>query len=67
MGEKTRPCKSNGSSKKFDRKDKDIDNDGDVILQQIFTQEKKAISKAIKGDEKSNVRECKRYSNDDER
>ena len=48
MGEKKLDPVNPTVKKKFDdRKDKDIDNDGDVeFYRQIFTQEKKQISKA---------------------
>ena len=60
MGEKKLdPVNPTAVKKKFDdRKDKDIDNDGDVdSTDKYLHKRRKAISKAIKGDEKSNVRE----------
>ena len=53
------PVNPTAVKKKFDdRKDKDIDNDGDVdSTDKYLHKRRKAISKAIKGDEKSNVRE----------
>ena len=60
MGEKKLdPVNPKAVKKKFDdRKDKDIDNDGDVdSTDKYLHKRRKAISKAIKGDEKSNVRE----------
>jgi len=60
MGEKKLdPVNPTAVKKKFDdRKDKDIDNDGDVdSTDKYLHKRRKAISKAIKGDEKNNVRE----------
>ena len=60
MGEKKLdPVNPTAVKKKFDdRKDKDIDNDGDVdSTDKYLHKRRKAISKAIKGDEKSNVKE----------
>ncbi len=53
------PVNPTAVKKKFDdRKDKDIDNDGDVdSTDKYLHKRRKAISKAVKGDEKSNVRE----------
>ena len=55
MGEKKLdPVNPTAVKKKFDdRKDKDIDNDGDVdSTDKYLHKRRKAISKAIKGDEK---------------
>ena len=60
MGEKKLdPVNPTAVKKKFDdRKDKDIDNDGDVdSTDKYLHKRRKAISKAVKGDEKNNVRE----------
>ncbi len=60
MGEKKLdPVNPTAVKKKFDdRKDKDIDNDGDVdSTDKYLHKRRKAISKAIKGDEKSTVGE----------
>ena len=59
MGEKKLdPVNPTAVKKKFDdRKDKDIDNDGDVDdTDEYLHKRRKAISKAIKGDEKVDER-----------
>ena len=60
MGEKKLdPVNPTAVKKKFDdRKDKDIDNDGDVdSTDKYLHKRRKAISKAVKSDEKSSVSE----------
>ena len=60
MGEKKLdPVNPTAVKKKFDdRKDKDIDNDGDVdSTDKYLHKRRKAVSKAIKSDEKSSVSE----------